>query len=128
MQYIAFSVGKTTHLYVLAYKSVVCRIIICKSIGARDIPDLNRCLNKRPTLGRCSYVSRGRYCLLYYFNYITVLTDDDRKVELLVQVVHHLVNVPVHEYHVEVIEVDVLPGLAREVSMEPADRHVVLRS
>lgn len=63
MQYIAFSVGKTTHLYVLAYKNEVCRIIICKSIGARDIPDLNRCLSKRPTLGRCSYVSRGRYCL-----------------------------------------------------------------
>lgn len=128
MQYIAFSVGKTTHLYVLAYKSVVCRIIICKSIGARDIPDLNRCLNKRPTLGRCSYVSRGRYCLLYYFNYITVLTDDDRKVELLIQIVHYLVNVPVHEYHVEVIEVDVTSCLTHEVLMKPTHWHVILGS
>ena len=63
IHYTAFLLVLTNILYVIAYKSVVCRIIICKSIGARDIPGLNRCLNKRPTLGRCSYVSRGRYCL-----------------------------------------------------------------
>ena len=42
----------------------------------------------------------------HYFYYVTVFTDYDRKVKLLVQVVHYIVNVPVHEYHVEVIEVD----------------------
>lgn len=46
MRYSAFSVGKSTHLYVIAYKNVLYRIIICKSIGARDIPSLNRCLKK----------------------------------------------------------------------------------
>ena len=58
IQYTAFLLVLTNILYVLAYKNEVCCIIICicvycrkysinlrqKNIGARDIPDLNRCL------------------------------------------------------------------------------------
>jgi hypothetical protein len=37
-------------------------------------------------------------------------------------------NVSVHKEHVEVIEVNVSTRLLYKVTMEPADRHVVLRS
>lgn len=66
--------------------------------------------------------------LLYNLNYVTVFTDDYGQVELLVQVVHYIVNVTVHKEHVEVIEVNVPTRLLYKVTMEPADRHVVLRS
>lgn len=66
--------------------------------------------------------------LLYYLNNITVFTDDYGQFKLFIKVVHYLVNVPVHKEHVEVIEVNVPTRLLYKVTMEPADRHVVLRS
>ena len=62
----------------------------------------------------------------YYFYYVTILTYHDRKVELLVQVIHHLVNVPIHEYHVEMSEMNITSCLTHEVFMKPTHWHVIL--
>jgi len=103
-------------------------VSLCKLLPVPQISKDTVLLFLRYQFQTFGIIYKGIQCLTYYFNYATVFTDDYGQVELLVQVVHYLVNVPVHKEDVEVIEVNVPTRLLYKVTMEPADRHVVLCS